>query len=329
MTYSIVVVADPASPVPEPWPALAGFEARLTVLRDLTTAEARAALGAAEACVLMPQALPADFLDRAPRARVFTFVSTGFDGLDLEAAAARGQWVTHVPGYCTEEVATFTISLLLAISRGLVRQVELTRAGAWTPDPVRPIHRLSTQTLGLIGYGRIGRAVAARARGFGLRLLVHDPYLADPVDVPRVDLPTLLAESDYVSLHTYLDAGSRQLIDAAAIAQMKPGAYLINTARGALVDEAALVAALHTGRLAGAALDVLSVEPPRLHDPLLHHPRVIVTPHSAWCSEAAETELWQRAAEDVARVLRDERPAWPANQPAEAARAARARKGGD
>jgi len=318
VTYRVVVAADPVARVPAVLAALDAMAVTVHIMRQLDSPEARSQLSSADGLILMPQSYPPDFLAWAPRARVITFASTGYDGIDLAAAAARGTWVTHIPGYCTEEVATFTLTLLLALASGLVRQVELTRAGAWTPDPVRPLRRLAGQTLGLLGFGRIGQAVAQRARGFGLRLIAHDPML-DAATITAggalpVDFETLLRESDFLSLHTYLDERTTHALNARTLALLKPTARLINTARGALVDEAALLEALDAGRLAGAALDVLSLEPPDPQHPLLHHPRVIVTPHSAWCSEEAEAELWTRAAEEVARVLRGEQPLWPANR---------------
>jgi D-3-phosphoglycerate dehydrogenase len=318
MTYHVVVAADPVSHVPAVFPALDAIQAAVHVVRQLDSPEARTQLRNADGLILMPQSIPPDFLEWTPRARVITFASTGYDGINLAEAAARGIWVTHVPGYCTEEVATFTLTLLLALASGLVRQAALTRTGVWSPDPVRPLRRLSGQTLGLLGFGRIGRAVAQRARGFGLRLIAHDPLL-DAATITAngalpVDFETLLRESDFLSLHTYLTESNTQVLNAHTLALLKPTACVINTARGALIDEAALLAALDSGRLAGAALDVLSVEPPDPQHPLLHHPRVIVTPHSAWCSEEAEAELWTRATDDVARVLRGEPPQWPANR---------------
>lgn len=318
MKYRVVVAADPVARVPAVFPALDAIEAAVHVMRELDSPEARDRLRSADGLILTPQTIPPDFLERTPRARVITFASTGYDGINLAEAAARGIWVTHVPGYCTEEVATFTLTLLLALASGLVQQTALTRSGAWSPDPVRPLRRLSGQTLGLLGFGRIGRAVAHRARGFGLRIIAHDPLL-DAATITAggaqpVDFETLLRESDFLSLHTYLSESNAHLLNARTLALLKPTARLINTARGALIDEDALLAALDAGRLAGAALDVLSIEPPDPQHPLLHHPRVIVTPHSAWCSEEAEAELWTRAAEEVARVLRGEPPAWPANR---------------
>ncbi|MBL8058331.1 MAG: C-terminal binding protein [Anaerolineales bacterium] len=317
MTRRVVIVGDETLVIPDQLPALAGAEVR--VVRALGAAEAPALLAAAEAVIVTPQAFPADFLDAIPRARIVTFVATGFDGLDLEAAARRGIWVTHVPGYCTEEVATHTVTLLLALNQRLLAQQALTARGIWDVASARPIHRLRGRTLGLLGFGRIGQAVTERARGFGLAVIAHDALVpADRIaagGARAVDFETLLAEADYLSLHTPLTGQTRQIINSQTLARLRAGAVLINTARGALVDEPALLAALEAGRLAGAALDVLAEEPPPPDHPLLHHPRVLVTPHSAWCSEAAEQELWDRASAEVARVLDGAPPRWAANRP--------------
>lgn len=317
MTPSVVVIGDAASWMPAAWPALAGCNLYRT--RALEAAETRAQLQAADAVIVMPLAFPADFLEWIPQARIVAFVATGFDGVDLEAAARRGVWVTHVPGYCTEEVATHTLTLLLALNQRLAEQTALVQRGVWDVAPARPIHRLRGQTLGLLGFGRIGQAVTDRARAFGLDVIAHDALVSAERlaagGARPVTLDTLWEEADYLSLHTPLTEATRGIINAPTLARLKPAARLINAARGALVDEAALLAALDAGQLAGAALDVLAQEPPPPEHPLLHHPRVLVTPHSAWCSEEAEQELWDRAGADVARVLRGERPQWPANRP--------------
>jgi D-3-phosphoglycerate dehydrogenase len=259
-----------------------------------------------------------EMLAQFEHCRIIACASTGFDYVDLAAAARRGIWVTNCPGYCTDEVATHTLALLLSQARRLPQVRQLVRNGEWDPRPVRPIPHVAGQTLGLIGWGRIGRAVASKARGLGFQVLADDPYVEPAVmeaaGVRPADRQTLLRESDYVSLHTPLTAETRGMIDEAALSQMKPSAYLINTARGALVDEAALAGAVRAGRIAGAALDVLSVEPPAADHPLLQDDRIFVTPHSAWCSEESDAAVWEWAALQVALVLSGERPQWNVNQ---------------
>ncbi|MCB0144328.1 MAG: phosphoglycerate dehydrogenase, partial [Caldilineaceae bacterium] len=169
-----------------------------------------------------------------------------------------------------------------------------------------------------VGFGRIGQATASKGRGLGLRVLVYDPVLNEEatarIGVSAVDLQTLARESDYISLHTPLMDSTHHLVNDHFLALMKPTAYLINAARGPLVDEAALLTAVQRGQIAGAALDVLAVEPPAADSPLLSEPRILITPHSAWYSEEAKIEMRRRAAEEVVRVLRGERPRAPANE---------------
>jgi D-3-phosphoglycerate dehydrogenase len=225
--------------------------------------------------------------------------------------------VTNCPGYCTDEVATHTVALLLSQARRLPQVRALVQQSEWDPRPVRPLRHVKNQTLGLIGWGRIGQAVSAKAKALGFTVLANDPYvdssLMDAAGVRSVDKDTLFREADYVSLHTPLTDETRQMINAERLAQMKPGAYLINTARGALVDEAALLNAVTQNEIAGAALDVLATEPPPPDHPFLHDARFFITPHSAWCSEEADAAVWEWAAGYVAAVFRGERPAGAVN----------------
>jgi len=253
-----------------------------------------------------------------PRLRVVSEYGIGVDNVDLAAASELGVWVANVPGFCTAEVADHTMALLLAAARRVVLHDRSVRAGGWGPaDAFGPVERLSDQALGLIGFGRIGSAVARRARGFGLRVLAYDPAIPDAAvreqGAQPADLETLLAEADYVSLHLPATPQTRGLLSARHIALMKPGAWLINTARGALVDEEALADALRSGRLAGAALDVRRAEPPGPLDPLRDLPNVILTPHCAYYSRRSLAELQLAAARNVVAVLRGGAPATPVN----------------
>jgi D-3-phosphoglycerate dehydrogenase len=224
--------------------------------------------------------------------------------------------VVHVPDYGTEEVADHALCLLLACARGLAPLGAALRAGAWDYGAAaRPLHRLGGRTLGVVGLGRIGRRLAAKARALELRVLGTDPAVgpaaAAAAGIDWRPLPDLLAESDFVSLHAPLVPATEGLIGRAELARLRPGAYLINVARGGLVDEAALLEALDGRRLAGAGLDVLAVEPAPAGHPLVGHPRVVMTPHSAWYSEEAMRDLQRLLAEDVLRALRGESPRCP------------------
>ena len=200
--------------------------------------------------------------------------------------------------------------------------VSTVATGKFDGSAVRPIQRSTTQTLGVMGYGRIGRALGHKGAGVGMRVIAYDPFLSDEqiraAGAEPVSMDTLLRTSDFISLHLPLDVHTRHVINARTLGLMKPSVYLVNTARGGLVDEAALLDAIRAGRIRGAALDVLSSEPPAADDAvlqaLLKEDRVLVTPHMAWYSEQAQVDMRSRAAEDVARVLRGERPRTPVNE---------------
>jgi D-3-phosphoglycerate dehydrogenase len=205
---------------------------------------------------------------------------------------------------------------MLCLTRKLAHANNLVKHGQWDFRLMQPVRRLQVQTIGIIGVGRIGGAMAQKSHALGMRVLGCDPYLS-PDDVPSfvtlVALPELLAQSDVVSVHCPLTDETRNLIDAAALAQMKPTAYLINTARGSIVDEAALEQRLRAGRLAGAALDVLAREPGTPDHPLFRYENFLCTPHMAWHSDEAMQELKRKAAEEVRRVLHGEPPLYQVN----------------
>jgi D-3-phosphoglycerate dehydrogenase len=212
-----------------------------------------------------------------------------------------------------EEVANHTIALLLACARKIVRLDDVVRSGVWDHKGVGPVHRLRGRTLGLIGFGKIARRVASRAQALGLLVRCHDPWVSaaecEQMGLENIDLPTLLAESDFVSLHVPLTDDTRHMIGERELAAMKPTAYLINTARGALIDNDALRRALESGKIAGAGIDLLDEAIPfDPKNPLLQLPNLVITPHAAWYSVEALAELQRTAAEEVARVLRGERP---------------------
>lgn len=297
---------------------LQAVDANLVHVTNLDSPEARALIRTADALMVTTHRVSAELIGSMERCRLISRAGTGLDAIDIPAATARGVWVAYVPDYSVDEVSSHAVGLLLAHARGIPWLVEATRNGIWGNGPVVPRRRLRGQTLGLLGFGRIGQAVAAKARGLGVELIVHDPFLnaqaiADAGARP-VDRETLLRESDYLSLHAPLSEANRRFLDAAAFALMKPTAFVINTARGGLIDEEALLHAVQSGQIAGAALDVLTVEPPVPDHPLLHEPRVLITPHTGWYSEDANHDVRVRAAEEVVRVLSGERPRCPVNQ---------------
>jgi D-3-phosphoglycerate dehydrogenase len=247
-----------------------------------------------------------------PGLGIVSRIGAGYDTVDTEACARHGVWVSNSPDYGVGEVATHALGLALAALRNIVAHNRDIAAGAWHYQSSGRLRRPREMTLGIVGLGRIGKRMAQISRDIFARVVAYDPYLIDgdfPVFVER--LPTLdaLAQaSDVVSVHTPLTRETRGMIDAGFFAAMPAGGYVVNTARGAVVDVAALVAALDGGHLAAAGLDVLPVEPVPRDSPLVGHPRVVLTPHSAFYSVEAEQELRRKAAQNLATWLATGRP---------------------
>ena len=288
--------------------------ARLVALQTKTAAEF---LSEAEDCdaLLNTYAGPitGDVMARMPRCRIIARYGIGVDTIDLDAATAAGIIVTNNPTYCIEEVAEHTMALLLACARKVALYDRLLRGGRWQVPPGKPIFRLVGRTLGLVGFGNIARTVAIRAAAVGMRVLFHDPFVAPgqfAVPAEKRELDILLGESDFVSLHPPLVPETRGMMNDATLARMKPTAFLINCARGPIVDTAALVRALDAGRMAGCALDTTDPEPLPDPHPLRGRDNVIITPHAAWYSEQAMVGLQAGAPSEVRRVLSGE---WPIN----------------
>ena len=252
------------------------------------------------------------------RCRIIARYGIGVDNVDLDAATRAKILVTNVPDYCVDEVSDHALAVLLALARRVVAADQAVKGGTWAVVAHKGIRRLRGQTLGLLGFGKIARALAAKAQALGMRVLAMDPYVdAETMarqDVRAVDFETLLAEADAVSIHVPLSPTTRGIIGERELARMKPTAFLVNTSRGGLVDEQAVAAALEAGRLGGAALDVLVQEPPPPDHPLRQAPNVILTPHLAFYSREAVVELQTKAAEEVARALRGEPPRSPVNR---------------
>jgi D-3-phosphoglycerate dehydrogenase / 2-oxoglutarate reductase len=289
--------------------ALAPFGAELVTLDQLHDSQ----LGDVVALLSGGATVTAQDLRRYPRLRIVAEFGTGYDGIDIEAARELGIVVTNVGGYCTEEVADHTLALALSLVRRLEPLAEQARNGRWGHVDTGSVRRCADMTWGVIGFGRIGRAVARRARGFGFAVCAFDPNFADADiadrDAEPMQLDDLLAAADVVSVHAARTGHDDYMLDRRRLSLLKPTAYLINVARGAFIDEEALADALDSGRLAGAALDVMSDEPPDRSNRLLAHPRTLVTPHSAWYSDRAESELRTRGIRAVADVLGGHEPA--------------------
>jgi D-3-phosphoglycerate dehydrogenase / 2-oxoglutarate reductase len=240
-------------------------------------------------------------LERLESCRAVVRYGVGLDNVDIDAAQELGIAVGNVPEYGHEEISNHAIALLLALSRKLFAFDAAVREGTGIPAP-QSVARLSQRTLGLVGYGRIGRRVAEKARAFGLEVVAYDPYAAT-ADVELLELDDLLRRADILSLHVPLTPETLHMIGARELALLKPGSLVINIGRGGLVDEDALVAALRSGHIAGAALDVTEIEPLPLDSPLLGAPNVILTPHVAWVSDVALEDLKRLTAENALRLI--------------------------
>lgn len=245
----------------------------------------------------------------ATRCRVIGRFGIGLDNIAVETATELGIPVTYVPDYCVPEVADHTLAMLLSLARRIPLYDARAKRGEYDRQVDPPLRRLAGRTLGLIGFGRIGRAVCERARAFGLRVVAHSRSGdAHGTDCHMLPLDDLLAAADYVSLHCPLTAETKHLVGRRQFEAMRPTAFLINTSRGGLIDHTALWAALQAGEIAGAALDVFDPEPPDLSQPLFRDERVLVSPHAAFLSADSLVELRSRAATQIAQVLQNERP---------------------
>ncbi|HEU4702835.1 MAG TPA: C-terminal binding protein [Conexibacter sp.] len=266
-------------------------------------------------CVFVYHArIDAPLIAQLERCRVIVRCGVGYDKVDVPAARAAGIEVAYVPDSAVEDVADHTLALILACARRLTLADRTVREGQWlTPDAFGPMHRLGSRTLGLFGLGRIASAVARRAQAFGMTVLAHDPFVeqATVPDVRLVDEEALLASADVVSLHVPLSPATQGLIDSRRLSLFKPGAILVNTSRGGLVDEAALLEALSAGRLAGAGLDVFEHQPLDPSSPLLSRSDVVVTPHCAAYSVESLGDLRRRAIDEAIRVLEGAPPLHP------------------
>lgn len=300
--------------------ALADVCREVRWLHCRTEDEVIAQCAGAEALLVQYAPLTRRALAHLAHCRVIVRYGVGVDTVDLEAAAERGIVVSNVPDYGTQEVADQALALMLCLTRKVALANAQVKRGVWDFRQMQPIFRLQGKTLGIIGCGRIGRAMARRCHALGMRILAYDPYVAPtalPEAVTAASLESLLRESDVVSLHCPLTVDTshptRHLLDGARLRLMKPTAYLVNTARGQIVDEGALEKVLAEGRLAGAAFDVLAEEPARADHPLFAHENFLCTPHMAWHSTESAQELKRKAAEEARRVLRGEAPHYRVN----------------
>jgi D-3-phosphoglycerate dehydrogenase len=281
-----------------------------------------AAAREADALLVTYAKINADMIREMKKCKIISRFGIGVYNVDIEAATRAGIVVTKVPDYCIDEVSDHAMALLLSLVRKIPFSSARAHAGRWEMPAVTPIHRLRGTVLGLVGFGRIPQLVAPKAKAFGMRVMAYDPYVPlnvmEQAGVGRLEFVELLKISDYISIHSPLLPETHHLFSTEVFSQMKPGALLVNTSRGPVVDEAALARALDTKQLAGAALDVLEQEPP-VNSPLFGRENVILTPHTSFYSVESLEELQTKAAEEVVRVLSGQPPRNPVNPEALAA----------
>lgn len=293
----VVLEGNAVNPGDLSWDCLNQF-GDVTVYSRTAYADAAARIGDAEIVLINKVPVTAELLDQCPSVRLICVLATGYNVVDCDAAKKRGVIVCNVPAYGTNAVAQFTFSLLLELCNRVGHHNKLVHDGVWTSCPDfcfwdTPQMELAGKTLGIIGFGQIGRAVGKIANAFGIRTLAYSrSRCAEGQQIAQyVDLDTLLSESDIITLHCPLTPATQGIINAETIAKMKDGAIVLNTARGPLIDEAALCSALKSGKLRGAAMDVVSAEPIRAENPLLDAPNCIITPHMAWAPLEARQRI--------------------------------------
>jgi len=253
-------------------------------------------------------------IESLQRCRIIVRYGIGVDTVDVPAATARGIMVANVPDYCIDEVSDHALTLLLMLSRQMISATSLARQDRWVMSNMPPLHRLRGQICGLVGCGKIGSLLAGKVAALGMRVLIHDPYLSETrcreMGAELVSLDALLAQSDFISLHAPLNDETHYLFGEKAFAKMKKTAAILNTSRGGLIDEAALIAALDAGKISGAGLDVLESETAvtPVRTALVNHPQIIVTAHTAWLSVEARITLQAKAIEQALACLRGEIP---------------------
>ena len=317
MERRLVAVSDSVFPNLDATAAvLAQVGAEIRLATDSTPAAILKVARDADALLTTYAKITGDLIRKLPNCRIIARFGIGIDNIDVPVATSQGIVVTRVPDYCLDEVSENAMALLLALARKIPFANSRTHAGNWKLLEVVPIHRLRGAVLGLVAFGQIPQLVAPKAKSFGMRVVTYDPFVPDEVlsraAVERVEFDELVRTSDYISIHTPLMPATHHLFNADVFSRMKPSAYLINTARGPIVDEAALAQALDMNQIAGAALDVMEKEPPG-GSPLFGRDNVILTPHTSFYSEESLIDLQTKASEEVVRVLSGQAPKNPVN----------------
>ncbi len=272
----------------------------------------------ASAVVLIARNINPDIINSMEKCELILTLSVGYDCVDLTAATRKKIPVCNTPSYCTDDVANHAMTLILSLARKIQQIIPNTRNASWEYKYTKPIFNYRDKIFAIIGLGKIGRNIVPKAKGFGMRVIAYDPYVDDDIFMltgvgRRYELEDLLREADYITIHAPLTAETRHMIDAQAFGLMKENAVIVNTARGAIIDQDALCDALRQGKIAGAGIDVLEKEPPAKDNPLLSFDNAIITPHIAWYSEESFKKDMEQGMDELLRVLTGHRPRYIVN----------------
>ena len=316
MAGPVIAVTDSVFPSLDPAKAaLARLNPTFLMSKSANADDILSVAKDADAILVTYAKLTREIMTQLTKCKAIGRFGLGVDNIDLPAAKEKGIAVNYVPDYCIREVSDHAMALLLALIRKVPLSNKLVQSGRWEMPAVVPIRRIESTVLGLVGFGNIPRLVAPKAQAFGIKVIAFDPYAKPDVfkaaKVESVDFDTLLKTADYISVHAPLLPATRGMMNADAFAKMKKGAYLVNTARGPLIDEPALIAALDSGQIGGAGLDVVTAEPLAKDSKLLGRDNVIISPHTGFYSIEALDELQTKCAADVARVLSGEKAVYP------------------
>ncbi|MDR1922460.1 MAG: C-terminal binding protein [Candidatus Adiutrix sp.] len=308
-----VVITDSPFPSPEPfYETLRAVDAEVALADPGDRAALAALLAEADAVIVTYAEIDAELIAGMKKNRILARTGVAVNNIDVPAATRKGIFVTNMVTPQVADVANHAIALMLTVAKKIVLLNNLVKSGRWSLAPADPIFKLEGRTLGLAGFGNIPKAVARRAQAFDLKVIAYDPYLAPEVmaglGVEAVDFDRLIRESDYLSIHLPLTDETRNRFSDAEFKAMKNTAFLVNTARGGVIDEPALVRALENGEIAGAGLDVLSTEGPGQNNPLFKLDNVVITPHSAYLSVECVRDLQRGAALEAVRALKGEKP---------------------
>lgn len=307
--YQVVITDCDHGSIEEEKEELGRIGAELTLAQVRDESELVRACKEADGLINQYAPLSRNVLEQLPKCKVLARYGVGVDSIDLKAATDLGIIVANVPDYCMDEVANQTIAMILALIRKTAFFDRKVKSGEWDFHQGIPIHRTKGRTLGLIGCGKIGLEVAKRISAFGVKVIAFDPYLEKaPQEVELKDFDTVLKESDFISIHCPLNDSTRHLIGEKEFKKMKKSPLLVNTSRGPVIDEKALIRALKEGLVSGAGLDVLEKEPPDSRSPFLKMDNVVLSPHIGFYSEESISELKRRTAKNVADVLMG---SWP------------------